>query len=312
MFFDQASKVMELEYGRIWGRTKEDPGTAGDEGEGNWADLLRAWLPAGYHVVTKGRMIGADGTTTPQLDVVVLRPSYPPYLVGKKLYLADGVAAAFECKNTLRPGHFPKIAKTAAAVRRVSSVRQGDPYRELFGSPVYGVLAHTQDLSPQPGEDGVSERLVKRIESAIDRSMDEAQHPRELIDMVCVADLATWWAFKSPWMGPPRTPADSWEKIRPMFEMPKEGCVQVQLNRHTGAGKPLMSLITVLLRRLAWEDVDLRSVARYFGTVDEPVGGGPTRRWGSEIYSREVLSLLFDQVRVGRQENWDPWAPFLM
>lgn len=52
-----ATQEMESEYYRIQKRTREDPGTAGDQGEENWAELLRHWLPQGYHVRTKGRIL---------------------------------------------------------------------------------------------------------------------------------------------------------------------------------------------------------------------------------------------------------------
>src|SRR6185369_12921717 len=44
----------------------KDGGTAGDEGEENWATLLRGLLPAAYHVVTKGKIISQEGQLSPQ------------------------------------------------------------------------------------------------------------------------------------------------------------------------------------------------------------------------------------------------------
>ena len=101
-FMSQISNEMSAEYDRIQKRASEDPGTAGDQGEENWAELLRDWLPRNYEVVTKGRIISQDGKTSPQIDVLVLNGAYPRKLLGKKLYLAAGVAAAFECKTTLK------------------------------------------------------------------------------------------------------------------------------------------------------------------------------------------------------------------
>ena len=70
-FMQQLSDEMAAEYNRIQKRATEDPGTAGDQGEENWAELLRGWLPSTYEVVTKGRIIGQDGRTSPQVDVLV-------------------------------------------------------------------------------------------------------------------------------------------------------------------------------------------------------------------------------------------------
>src|SRR6266849_8997747 len=99
-FMRQISADMAAEYGRIQMRATEDPGTAGDQGEENWAELLRGWLPRTYEVVTRGRIISQEGVTSPQIDVLVLNDTYPKKLLNKKLYLAAGVAAAFECKTT--------------------------------------------------------------------------------------------------------------------------------------------------------------------------------------------------------------------
>ena len=44
-FMQQISNEMAAEYDRIQKRATEDPGTAGDQGEENWAELLRGWLP---------------------------------------------------------------------------------------------------------------------------------------------------------------------------------------------------------------------------------------------------------------------------
>jgi len=77
---------MAEEYDRIQKRATEDPETAGDQGEENWATLLRQWLP-----------------------------SYPQILLDKKLYLAGGVAVAFECKTTLKAAHVKATDETAVS-----------------------------------------------------------------------------------------------------------------------------------------------------------------------------------------------------
>jgi hypothetical protein len=64
-FLQQDLDELASEYRRIYARTIEDPGTAGDEGEENWADLLREWLPDGYKVVTKGPHHWGDGRGQP-------------------------------------------------------------------------------------------------------------------------------------------------------------------------------------------------------------------------------------------------------
>ena len=116
-FMRQVSVEMAAEYQRIQKRSTEDPGTAGDQGEENWATLLRDWLPPSFQVVTKGRIIGSDGSTSPQVDVIVLKDVYPKKLLDKKLYLAGGVAAAFECKITLKSSHIEDAVRTARQIK---------------------------------------------------------------------------------------------------------------------------------------------------------------------------------------------------
>ena len=122
----QITNEMSDEYHRIQRRVSEDPGTAGDQGEENWAELLREWLPPTYTVVTKGRIFGHDGQASPQVDVIVLKDIYPQKLVNKKHYLAAGVAAAFECKTTLRTTHISEAIETSAKIKSLYPPRKGD------------------------------------------------------------------------------------------------------------------------------------------------------------------------------------------
>lgn len=115
-FFRNANEDIEREYKRICKRSVEDPGTAGDQGEENWAQILKMWLPPYFQVVTKGRILGDTGETSPQIDVLVLSPEYPKQLVNCKEYLAGGVVAAFECKLTLKRNHIKDLMKTSKIV----------------------------------------------------------------------------------------------------------------------------------------------------------------------------------------------------
>ena len=105
--------------------------------------MLRGWLPGTYEVVTKGRVIGEDGRTSPPVDVVVLKDIYPKKLLDKKLYLASGVAAAFECKSTFRPEHIEDAVVTGVEIKGLFPARKGSPYRELHAPILYGLLAHS-------------------------------------------------------------------------------------------------------------------------------------------------------------------------
>ena len=130
-FMRRISDKMAAEYECIQKRASEDPGTAGDQDEENWAALLRSWLPPIYHVVTKGRIISHDGRTSPQIDVLVLKSVYPETLHNVKHYLAAGVAAAFECKTTLRASHIERAMENNVKIKNLYPNRIGSSYKKL-------------------------------------------------------------------------------------------------------------------------------------------------------------------------------------
>ena len=183
-FMRQVSDEMSAEYHRIQRRAAEDPGTAGDQGEENWAELLRGWLPPSYKVVTKGRIIGEDGHTNPQVDVVILKDVYPRNLLSKKLYLAAGVAAAFECKTTLKASHIEEATETSVKIKGLYPTRSGTPYRELHTPILYGLLAHSHSWKGDHSTPGnnISPKLRQS-------DFAYASHPRQSLDVLCVADL---------------------------------------------------------------------------------------------------------------------------
>jgi hypothetical protein len=185
-FMQQISEEVALEYERIQMRATEDPGTAGDQGEENWAELLRDWLPRTYEVVTKGRIISQDGVTSPQIDVLVLNGAYPKKLVRKKLYLAAGVAAAFECKVTLKPSHIVETIENCTKIKNLYPIRTGTPYKELHSPIIYGLLAHSHAWK---GEKSTPEKNIELKLLEVDGI--HAAHPRLQLDLVCVADLAS-------------------------------------------------------------------------------------------------------------------------
>src|ERR1051326_1818360 len=142
-FVRRSQSELQEEYVRIQKRATEDPGTAGDQGEENWATLFREWLPHYFHIITKGRILTDSGYASPQMDVLVLYPSYPRILLDKKLYLSGGVAAAFECKTTLAARHVEEAVETSAALKGSLPKREGSPYKELNAGLIYGLLSHS-------------------------------------------------------------------------------------------------------------------------------------------------------------------------
>ena len=283
---------LAAEYERIQKRAKEDPGTAGDQGEENWATVLRHWLPPIFQVATKGRILSVDGRASPQLDVIVLSPVYPKVLLDKKLYLAGGVLAAFECKTTLRSDHIEKAVETGNVVHSLTRLRTGTPYKELHSPIIYGLLAHSHNWK---------RNLSKAIPSIIAKLTAEDQKqikmPRNMLDILCVADLATWTAVKIAYGGQ-------------SHDVSATSC----FIGHSRQGQqyegftPIGSMLSYLVERLAWETESVRPLAEYFrATHLGGTGSGGSRYWNSSVYSEHTQSQL-KATGVSEEIPWDEWS----
>jgi hypothetical protein len=309
-FMRQISNEMASEYDRIQMRATEDPGTAGDQGEENWATLMRDWLPRSYEVVTKGRVISDKGAASPQVDVLVLDSTYPKKLLGKKMYLAGGVAAAFECKITLKSSHIFDAVRTCAAIKGLYRRRTGTPYRELHAPIVYGLLAHSHAWKEQGSTP--AENINRALEDA-DASCASA--PRLQLDLLCVADVATWTCSKVAYIGPHSSNTD-WATMSRFYG--PEGSASTayfRVGTEPSMGRPVTPIgafIADLSQKLAWENPSLRSLADYYRLTDvSGPGSGTMRMWPASIYSDEIRSrVLGGGLTNGRP--WDEWSVSLM
>lgn len=229
----------------------------------------------------------------------MLHPAYPDRLISKKQYLASGVLAAFECKLTLRKRDMPKIAATARAVQRLAEVRTGSLYSALHSPLAYGVLAHSSEWSKlSEGDSEFKLRLsdpvaCRKIDELLDESLKGNVHPRETLDVLCVADLACWTRFitvssKAGWPS-----EELWQASRRLYGWPEDGAVCDQYSRWAkidpaweGPPNPLYVLISKLWRRLAWEIADFRPLADYWNLADVPGrsgGAGAVRNWDLSV-----------------------------
>lgn len=318
-FMVAAGREMQSEYERIQRTSKDDPGTAGDQGEENWKSLLSDWLPPYYQVVTKGRILSEKGEASPQVDVLVLHPTYPRKLKDVKQYLAAGVVAAFECKLTLNSGDIGEAIECGKKIRRLLPNRRGTPYKELNSPLFFGLLAHSHSWK-SPGShprENISNSLFEKDGAIIEQ-------PIEMLDFLCVADLGTWIAQKTRiWdsLELPKSQPDSEaaKMLNQVLHAFGEGCTitcylqqrDEDLN-YDIEYTPIGSFLTCLFRKLAWEDPALRPLAKYFETSRMGPGGGDaaTRTWPIDIYSKDVRG----QLNQWRPPNvgWDEWASLHM
>lgn len=303
-WMQQLQVDMALRYNQIRKRSREDPSTAGDQGESDWATLLTEWLPPTLQVVTKGRIIGPDNTVSPQVDVLVLKDIYPIGMLNRKLYLSSGVAAAFECKTTLRSHHVVEAVKTAGKIKQLSQRRDGSPYSELHAPIIYGLLAHSHNWvreKSQP-EQTVTDKLLEA-----DRQF--VTHPRECLDFLCVADLGMWASWKSTFYPP--------SYFATLAGYGEHGAAVSEYVAFTGLENsekiyftPVGSLLAYLSRRLAWEIPSLRQLADYYYKVSLTGGGTIHQRtWTSSIYSDPVRHRVErDQMTPAGLGVWDEWS----
>jgi hypothetical protein len=295
-FMKSVKNTMASEYKRIYRRVSEDPGTAGDQAEENWAEFLRNWLPANYPIVTKGRILNSQGVTSPQVDVLVLHPSYPLHLRDKKHYFAGGVIAAFECKLTLETKHLRKVFENSVAIKKMLPSRKGTLYDELFQLPIFGLLAH-------------SSKLRKDIADTLrDHTFQYCQHPRELPDVFCVADTVIYACTKSIYIG-----SHCSEDARDSFEgLDKDGgiatgyvCYREDEDRTAYGGEVLGMLISCLTDRMAFEDPSLRGFADYLFDISFLQGVFRETLWKQSTLSMEIIRHLFKEGY--QEERWSRW-----
>lgn len=313
-FVEQAAIEMRKEYERIQERVGEDPGTAGDEGEVNWAMLLQRWLPSNYHVCVKGRVLGPNGRASKQVDVVVLYPEYPTGLLDKKLYLAAGVAAVFECKLTLRREHIGTTIRRAAEFQDDLGLRLGSPRMELYSPIAYGLLAHSHEWQ-RPGSDP-----AETIDTAL-RAEDQlhVDHPRKMLDVLCVADLGTWSAFKTPISGEPRAPSYQRDARHPEGFVTTgfmERSARIEARHVASSGGDALDttalaigeLLTSQLIRLAYEDHRLQRMVSALRTGHfSSTGFATCRTWDLSVYSADVRTRLRDNGGL-LGSVWNEWS----
>jgi len=301
-FIKSTHREIKEEYDRIYKRASEDPGTAGDQGEENWAKVLRDWLPDYFHVVTKGRILFENGYASPQVDVIVLRPSYPKVLFNKKLYLAGGVVAAFECKTTLNAKHVEDAVKTGRIIRNNLPSKVGTPYKELTKSIVYGILAHSHVWK---GENSTPIENVNRILQVTDKAL--VSHPSQILDFITVADLGVWQAMKHTYHDPE---ASGFGDLSSLYSENGAASSAYMIASIKGDQSeyftPIGSFLSGLYSKLAWSYAEMRSLDQYFRSVDM-LGEAEVllRYWPMSIYSIGVEEKLKNGKHT--KENYDEW-----
>lgn len=277
-YFRQATAEMQMEYERLRSRALQDPGTAGDEGEGNWVSLFKRWLPGDLHIASKGRVLCANGVVTDQVDIVVLSPMYPHALREKKMHLASEVLAIFECKTTLRRSHIEEAVQKGSAAKQAIYNAHG---KEV----IYGLVAHSHSWRSE--KEKVAEGISKELSDA---SLGYVRHPNDNLDVVCVADLGTWVGYaysdEEAW-----GPGVVTEFPGPSFGEKRFAFSQTEV-------PPIGRALTFLLVKLSRIDKRYGGLAIYFLMSNlAGVGASSTRNtrhwsWGELVDQRRDVRLF--------------------
>lgn len=298
-FMHSQTREIEEEYARILKRSTEDPGTAGDQGEENWAELLRNWLPADYQIVTKGRLINIDGETSPQVDIIVLKPFYPKHLLNKKLYLTAGVIAAFECKNTLKSDHIKKTLHNSIKIRRLLKLEESTYIKELHSPIIYGLLAHSHSWKKDTSTP--RRNIDKKLK---EEDVYNITHPRECLDILCVADLALWSSFKAPMAYEYYQEDEKWkikwiEMVQTGYSMSKE-YEYTKTYEENSPFTPVGAMLGRLYNKLALTDKRLKDFSNY---LNKTIVGDYSiflRNW--------TFNTLSEKARVDLRKNFDYYS----
>lgn len=293
-------------YKRIRAWSREDPGTAGDQGENDWAKLFREWLPPEYIVVTKGRLLYLDGTKSKQMDVIILHPGYPTALVNEKHYLVGGVVAAFECKVTLRPRDVVEAMRRLTDVKRKLASDTADlghlrsPYRELYVPIVLGILAHSHTWKLKN-----TLELVRLTWGFVEADNGISDHPREVVDLICVADLVCWRTH----MFINKIDDEFEVSTAYMYDTPPYLWSE-KLREAVLAVPPVAGLLSSLMRRLAWNSPGNRSLANHFTFAAKAgAAGGPLREWEEQVFTPETYKKIKNgDLKPYFPYRWEEWG----
>jgi hypothetical protein len=239
--------------------------------------------------------------------VLVLKPSYPYGLRSEKYVFSGGVIAAFECKLTLRAENVKRAFQVASEIKRKARIRIGTPYEELNSVPIYGLLAHSHSFRGKHP----SWKLHEIIEKYQTRY---ANHPRELLDIICVADCATLPLSKHILTGCDLNQQELEELklldapgvVSSMYVIHDEQASASDVD-HTGA--ILAGLVHELTFRMAFEDVSVRDWADHLSDVGFYGGIGRPVYCAEEELSAETRRRLHAEGRT--DDRWSKWCKYL-
>lgn len=210
---------------------------------------------------------------------------------------------------TLRIADIRRAFTTAAAIKRKAPPRLGTPYEELNRAPIFGLLAHSQAL-------GKVQQSWHRLYDAVEKYAAEcSEHPRELLDVVCVADTAIMSLSKHVLVGKGLSQQD----LEDLAELKKDGVVAAmyaaldETRKHPEldfSRSILAGLIYELTHRIAFEDPTIRPWADHLSHLGFYGGIGRPLYCSEDTLSDDVRTRLKEEGATNRPwSNWNRDLP---
>lgn len=152
-----------------------------------------------------------------------------------------------------------------------------------------------------------AENVTRKLWAA-DRA--EVRYPREMLDVLCVADLAAWSSTRMTFMGP--CFVNAWtEQFASIYGSAGSTTTSYigPADHGSGPGNPIGVTIAKVLQHLAWEDPSLRPIADYWRLAGLwGSGAGAIRLWDpAAIYSASVAPRVMAGALVNG-EAWNEWS----
>lgn len=208
-------------------------------------------------------------------------------------------------KTTLAAAHITSARRRVRQFKELYPDRIGSPAKELRSPLFYGLLGHSHSWKKD------ASNPLGNVEGALNSSQEDVVHPRLDLDVICVADLATWshtiLAYHpAAWTPDPQANPEA--ALSTVGVMTSHICSALEKEGQAATFRPVGALLTTLINRLAWEDAAVRDLADYFRLANLwGSGSGSMRPWPLSVYSEEVRP----QILAGKFTNgvpWDEWS----
>lgn len=194
--FDYWSEKLSIEFEWIQDYVELDPWTAWDHNEELWADVLRQIFPSEFTVVTKWRILFSSWTTSPQLDILVIKPNVPSFMKQGKYYYSTCIAAVFECKRRITKWNINDFISNSIKLKSNYFIENESVHiHNLLQSPIiYWLLG--ESLNTRSLLDDCWVKLWDYVCDNLSK-MDTNISPWYIApDIFCVRNYGTWKADK--------------------------------------------------------------------------------------------------------------------